>query len=273
MLKKLFIHEWKDTWRLVALLNAIVVGLTLIGCIFLRNDAFDSVLDDSPGYLKTLMILYLIFYIASVFALNFVVELYFYERFYHNLYTDQGYLMHTLPVTAHELIWSKAFVALLWNIISTVVVVFAILSLVLSAMTGVSLPELLRSLLEELQVTEFDMRIPLLILAWIVAMLAASVMSVFMGYAAISIGQRFKKQKLLGAVGIYIGLYMLIQMASSYMTTILITINARTISSISIEPLNAMLIMMLIAIIATGALAAVFYVLTHYMMENQLNLE
>jgi hypothetical protein len=181
--------------------------------------------------------------------------------------------MHTLPVTAHELIWSKAFVALLWNIISTVVVVFAILSLVLSAMLGVSFPELLRSLLEELQVTDFDMRIPLLILAGIVGMLAASVMSIFMGYAAISIGQRFKKQKLLGAVGIYIGLYMLIQMASSYMTTILITINARTISSISIEPLNAMLIMMLIAIIATGALAAVFYVLTHYMMENQLNLE
>ena len=31
MLKKLFVHEWKDCWRLVGLMNLIVIGLTLIG--------------------------------------------------------------------------------------------------------------------------------------------------------------------------------------------------------------------------------------------------
>ena len=33
MLKKLFVHEWKDCWRLVGLMNLIVIGLTLIGTV------------------------------------------------------------------------------------------------------------------------------------------------------------------------------------------------------------------------------------------------
>ena len=36
MLKKLFVHEWKDCWRLVGLMNLIVIGLTLIGTVVCR---------------------------------------------------------------------------------------------------------------------------------------------------------------------------------------------------------------------------------------------
>ena len=40
MLKKLFVHEWKDCWRLVGLMNLIVIGLTLIGTVVMQSDTW-----------------------------------------------------------------------------------------------------------------------------------------------------------------------------------------------------------------------------------------
>lgn len=35
-------------------------------------------------------------------------------RFRNNLMTDEGYLMFTLPVSVHQLLWSKLLVSMLW---------------------------------------------------------------------------------------------------------------------------------------------------------------
>ena len=107
MLKKLFVHEWKDCWRLVGLMNLIVIGLTLIGTVVMQSDTWSFASENAV--IRLTMTLYVMAYIASIAALSLVTVFFFYNRFYKNLYTDQGYLMHTLPVTQHELIWSKTF--------------------------------------------------------------------------------------------------------------------------------------------------------------------
>ena len=119
MLKKLFVHEWKDSWRLVGIMNLIVLGLTLIGTFFLSQETWNA--SEKNEFVAVTIVVYMMFFIASIAALSMVVTFYFYIRFYRNLYTDQGYLMHTLPVTSHQLIWSKTFVAGIWMIISSIV--------------------------------------------------------------------------------------------------------------------------------------------------------
>ncbi len=133
MLGKLFVHEWKDSWKLMTILNGTVLILSVLGVFFASagnlGDIFerDSV---SSVWVFLMYMSFLMVYVLGIFALSIGTTLYFYIRFYRNMYTDQGYLMHTLPVNEHELILSKAFVAIIWKAIGVVVVACGISAIV-----------------------------------------------------------------------------------------------------------------------------------------------
>ena len=271
MLKKLFVHEWKETWRLVTIMNLIVVGLTLIGAFFLNNETWNSM--DKNEFIAVTVVVYMMFFIASIAALSMVVTFYFFIRFYKNLYTDQGYLMHTLPVTSAQLIWSKTFVAVIWMLISVLVMIGAIFSLVMAAVPGAEFAEIWKELRDAFAMMDFDGRVVLIVILYIVALLAGQLSSVFMGYASISIGQTFKKQKVLGAIGVYIGIYMLIQTISSYATMFISLAMDPYVIESSMEDMNFIIVFLLILILMSVLLCAGFYFITHHIMKNKLNLE
>lgn len=268
MLKKLFVHEWKDSWRLVGIMNLIVLGLTLIGTFFLNNETWNAA--DKNEFLAMTIVIYMMFFITSVAMLSMVVMLSFFTRFYKNLYTDQGYLMHTLPVTAHQLIWSKTFVAIIWSLISTGVMITSIFSLIYSAIPGVERDEFGVAFREAFTGVDIDSRFWIIILLYILLIIIAQFMSLFLGYASISIGQMFKKQKVLGAIGVYIGIYLLLQTVYSYLSMFTtISVSSRKVS----DEITFMIIVLVILILAMAALATGFYCITHYIMKNKLNLE
>lgn len=55
-------------------------------------------------------------------ALTLATFLIVVHRFYRNLFTDEGYLTLTLPVTAHQIVLSKAIAGALWLIVDFLVV-------------------------------------------------------------------------------------------------------------------------------------------------------
>lgn len=268
MLKKLFVHEWKDTWKLLTLLNILVMVLTVIGMITIQNDVWNKV-DDSPIYSVTLMG-YIMFYILAIGALSMCVSVYFWFRFYKNLYTDQGYLMHTLPVTSHELILSKGLVALIWQFISMIVMMVSIFSIIFSiaASEGETVATIFAAMFEELEMTGSA---AYMLIACILTSVSGCVMSIMMGYTSVSIGQLFKKHRLGAAVGVYVGLYMAVQSVSSYGTIPI----AMTIEKIETE--ENMLMMMghlfMVMFVVVATISVGMYFVTNYIMKNKLNLE
>ena len=188
------------------------------------------------------------------------------------MYTDQGYLMHTLPVTPHQLIWSKTFVACIWMLISVVVMLCSIFGLVFSAIPAQERSEAWLGLRDEIAMLEFDGRVVAIVILYILLMLVSQLMSIFMGYASISIGQTFKKQKVLGAIGVYIGIYMLIQTVSSYLS-VFVTMAADPYSVSAMDEISFLLVFLLVLFVVMIALAAGFYFVTHSIMKNKLNLE
>lgn len=271
MLKKLFVHEWKESWRLVGIMNLIVIGLTLIGTFFLNNETWNAI--DKNEFVALTVVIYMMFFIASIAALSMVVTFYFYIRFYRNLYTDQGYLMHTLPVTSNQLIWSKTFVALIWMLISTIVMLGSVFGLVFAAIPGEERSEFFMEMRDAFAMMDFDGRAIVIIILYLLAIVVGQLSNVFMGYASISIGQTFKKQKVLGAIGVYIGIYMLIQTISSYlMMFVTLFVDPYALES-TVDEVNYMIVFMLIMVLLSGVLSAGFYFVTHYIMKNKLNLE
>lgn len=108
MLGKLMKYEWKNIWKAGTLMLLGMLVVTVIGCVVLRmpGGVVTGLLDNNDinatqswfvlsSFVATL-ILYVIMLLASTWGMLIFLGI----RFYRSMYTDEGYLSHTLPVTA-----------------------------------------------------------------------------------------------------------------------------------------------------------------------------
>ena len=122
MLTKLISHEWKDTFKVPVLLLTITVLLSAASLVYF------SVADQATADIDLNVrnfVLY-IAYILILSGLSMILTIYFAIRFYKNLYTDEGYLMHTLPVKPWMLIVSKLTIGTIWFYLIDLLLVGAI---------------------------------------------------------------------------------------------------------------------------------------------------
>ncbi|MCM1160778.1 MAG: hypothetical protein NC412_06100 [Roseburia sp.] len=271
MLKKLFAHEWKDSWKLVTLFNVIVVVFTIIGIFALSNGNWIQAVEKNSWYASIYVSYFLLYYFA-ILALGFATTLYFLMRFYKNLYTDQGYLMHTLPVTSHQLIVSKAFVMYIWQVISGCVMIVSILLLVNSLVLGAgeeNIFKLVASLdFSDLNVTFLDVLCGLAIL---LILIGAQIFSIMFGYLAISLGQLSKNHKIIASIGIYVGMQTALQMLLN-MIQLGFNLAVVNVDLYDVSESLVFAILLLVAIIIFAADAGM-YMGSNHIMKNKLNLE
>lgn len=277
MLKKLFRHEWKDCWKTVGIINLIVLVFSFCGTLFFNKNMFEMA--ENNEYVAIALVLYIVLYFTAIMALALSTSFYFYYRFYKNMYTDEGYLMHTLPVNPHQLIWSKSFVALIWQMISSLVMAFSLINFfdcIMRMDTVFYEQSLWVEIFKGIQwffANEMKAYMIPLAIIFILCMLIAPFFSIFMGYTAISLGQCTKKHKIMAAVGIYFGLMTLIQTVSSFASVPL----GFFIESINVNSQQDMIMYMtlmfaIMVLIIAGA-TALLYFLTYNVMKNKLNLE
>ena len=130
MLTKLISHEWKDTFKVPALLLTITVLLSAASLVYF------SVADQASAGtdLNVRNFVLYIAYILILSGLSMILTIYFAIRFYKNLYTDEGYLMHTLPVKPWMLIVSKLTIGTIWFYLIDLLLVGAITLITLIAL-------------------------------------------------------------------------------------------------------------------------------------------
>ena len=109
MLGKLFKHEFKATAKVLLPLNLVLVLVTIIGMIILNLDIFSGTAMALVGAA------YLILYILAIFALFIMTYVILMMRFYKSMYSDQGYLTHTLPVSPLALLNTKLLTGVCWT--------------------------------------------------------------------------------------------------------------------------------------------------------------
>lgn len=195
-------------------------------------------------------------------------------RFYKNMVTNEGYLMHTLPVKTSALIWSKAIAALIWFFTSIIVVCIAAFVLIIGSEAWT---EALHAFSFSQTFGEFfdiygnNPDFWLLTVEVIYAILIAGLYSIFMFYAAISIGQLFRKHKVAGAFLAYFVLDFIVNFISTI--TAIPTFNSLDFPGSSDIMHMLATGYMPLALLGTTAVAAGFYFITWYIFKNRLNLE
>ncbi len=207
MLGKLMRYEWKSTYKIPSAVNLVLALATLLGCLILGMPAASD--KDTSFRLFTSVV----FYSLSLSAFSMVTYIYVYIRFYKNLFSAEGYLMHTLPVTPLQLFHSKLLVGYFWLALHTVLELAALIALGWASglFHQVNTRTEWKALLQStLGASPWEFLPP-----FFGTMLTGCLTSLLIGYVSILLWQLMEKYKLGASVGFFIAIYLVSQVATS----------------------------------------------------------
>lgn len=274
MLTKLISHEWKDTFKVPALLLTITVLLSAASLVYF------SVADQASAGtdLNVRNFVLYIAYILILSGLSMILTIYFAIRFYKNLYTDEGYLMHTLPVKPWMLIVSKLTIGTIWFYLIDLLLVGAITLITLIALPTMAYfsPEDLLELRTMFQSYHTIFTVPSILFLAIPVMIISSVFSLLTIYASISLVQLFSIHKVLASILCYLGLSTILSTAMMLLTTPT-TAGVFILQSTSANPMTDFASIywsiMLISLFANLVLCVPAFWICNYVMKRCLNLD
>jgi hypothetical protein len=206
MLGKLLKHEFRATGRIMLPLMGALLALALMANLSIRG--LTGNLADVPA-LKILFILILVFFGMGIVAIAVMALVVMISRFYRNLLKSEGYLMFTLPVSVHELIWSKLIVSLVW-FFATTLFVFIIMSLTALNLSGTNLEMIFvnfpswSEILQKLEELGIRSALSKLMFWVVIAMILGAIVSCLHFYGAMALGHMFSKSKVLLSVVFFI---------------------------------------------------------------------
>ena len=201
MLGKLMKHEFKTTSKVILPLYLILVVLTIFARIFAQslftaeNPNIDSIGFGLFGGLSVIL------YILGLFAVSIASFIYLLVRFYKNLFGDEGYLMHTLPVTSWELLSSKLLVAFIWNLVESLLIAFSIFCIFANHYVFDAISNYFASFggFDGMVYYYTGMHTGTFWLSLIAFILVSSFYGLLLPYASICIGQLWQKHRLAGS--------------------------------------------------------------------------
>lgn len=230
MLGKLFKHEFQRTSKIGGLLLIIAACVTILGAIYLVSPLFHGML--APDDMRNPMIpivgailgfLGLLSYSGMLIGLSVGFMIYLGFRFYKSMYSDEGYLTHTLPVKSSDILIAKVVTGGVWMLIMTIAMTLMVAFLMLlgfAEVRGVSIGTIIISIKDTLEIffgyiKEFtgmkltSSGIMLILMFFITPFANISIL-----YGAITLGQYSWKNKGLMGIIAYLGIRMLMSIVS-----------------------------------------------------------
>ena len=175
--------------------------------------------------------------------------------------------MFTLPVTPRQLINSKLLVASVWTVLSFIAVIVSLFFLVIFPGEMHEFLRVIKDVRENL--TESFGSYGILFIIEIIIVVILSILNDLLKiYLSIAIGQLINGHKLIGSIGAYIGINIVIQI----ITTILLTIAGFAYQTHA-NPMDIPRSFFPIMILLLLLLNIVYYEVTNYLFKNKLNLE
>ena len=265
MLSKLLKYELKATGRIFILL---FLALLMFAGITRFFSAFGP--EKSPAIIS--MVIYIII-MVGMFIMTFIMMT---QRFNNNLLSDEGYLMHTLPVKPWKHIVSKLSVSMLWIVTSGIAALISILIINLEkgdlTKITVGFAAFYQQVFEQLGASIY-----LLSFEIIIGLLVSLASVILIVYASISMGHLFNQHKMLASFGAFIVLSTLSQFLFMLIS---LTPGAAYFSNINISSSNDFIAMQPViqrviayGIIFTGLLCAAYFAVTNFILSKRLNLE
>ena len=258
MLRKLMKYEFKATGRIMLPLYGALIGFAIINKIFIgtQTNMAEVNMDFLGGIPAVITMMGYMVTMVAVFVGTLFITV---QRFYKNLFGDEGYLMNTIPVKSSQNIVNKLIVSIVWTIISGFIAAISIFVMAYE-------PGIFKEIIAGFKNIYPEIGLNIVgIIEFIIFGIIALAHQIIMLYASLSIGQLFKSKKLLGA---FAG-FMIISIVQQAIVGIGTAILFASGNFINISPQYALLCAIFIGLF----FFTILFCITNYILKNKLNLE
>ncbi|MBR6513261.1 MAG: hypothetical protein IKT46_00365 [Clostridia bacterium] len=269
MFGKLLKHELRSYLRVLLPVELILIGIALIGRLV---QLFES---DSLIYSFMLTSALLAFFAAWIIS-TILIAILCVVRFYKNLFTGEGYLTFTLPVTTGQHLWVKIIGATAAGVISMVA---TLISLFIICDTEL-LIEIFKVViyLSKLAMDYIGINYIFFIIEIVISLFISGISQNLLIYACIAIGQTARKHRILWAIGVYFIHYLITQtisVAFQFISSVLsITgIFERFADFITKYYMEFTHCMLTFSSLIQLAICGVYFIITYFIIHKKLNLE
>ena len=198
MLGKLLKYDLKWVYKLVGIFYVLAFIFSGIGRVF--------------GKIENSLVFEIVSKIAFGFAISMIVSslinclMRLWTRFVRNVYKDESYLTHTLPVKKQEILASKVMSGIIC-VFTTMVVAIVCLFICYYSEANMNI---LKNILE-LAATTYNTTVLNLLLLIAVVIFLEIVYVLLIGYVGIILGHKSNKNKMVRSIGIAFVLYFIFQ--------------------------------------------------------------
>ena len=257
MLRKLLKQEFRATARVMLPLYLVTFVLALAVRLVLLLSQNQVLLDSVGG--RTLRATFLAALIQAVL------------RFRSNLLGDEGYVMFTLPVSTHQLVWAKLITSVVWFLGAAVIDVLALLALVVNLGMFQEFGRFVIEVKEQLTAYLVGNGIAFLVELALLFVVGCLVLCLNF-YAPLAIGHSFARHKLLWSVVFFFAIQIVIQIIGGVFGLIALP-HLWSVNFNFMTAAAAAHAMMWSSILVTAIYGAVLYGVTLYMLRKRQNLE
>ncbi len=277
MLGKLIKYEFKSTGRILPLIYLAVLALSVCVGLSFRNSQF---LDDTWGS----MVVYAV-YVLLVITLMVLTIAVILVRFYKSMISQEGYLMHTLPVKPWQHITGKLVMAVVWSGVAILIILASLM--MIGGISGI-LPEAMAEMNVSLMINEMEYIFGkgFLVLA-ITAAVVQVIRLILQAYASMAIGGSSVKNKVAYSFLAFIVIMVIVTVVTSlvgmasmirFLATNSEFAGMMAGNTVEVSALNGGYSSTFIGLFTTqlvidGILAVIFFILTNHFLGKRLNLE
>lgn len=269
MVKKLYKQEMIYYIRSLLPVCIILMGIALMGRIihFFESDHWTYSLIANSS---------LAVYVISIIVTMLFVTIFIVVRYYKNMFTGEGYLTLTLPVSFEQHLSAKLLAAMTvsictWMIVAVSVFVF------LGSEWMVEIYKAIVYLTAGIK-KEFGIHLGFYAVEFLVLIFVGMASEILNYYMCISLGQMFRKRRILAAVGIYYGIYLATQVIVTVIS-IVITFVFEIVDLTAFDKWMEVHYRGMIHVCLTGGiifslvLSAIMFFICRTILKKRLNLE
>ena len=218
MLGTLFKYEWKGLSRMLLVIHGCVLLFSILSRFLLKMGGgvtifiseMDSTVNTTSRLADTIFMLLIFSIIVVIAATSLFTFIYIGYRFYKKVFTDQGYLTNTLPVTPSQILLSHGMTAFLWTLLDMVILILCACIVFLNS-------EFISAFLEGWrQYKELKLLASFFVIMG-VAVILSPILRIIQLYFSIAAGSLFTEHKVLGSIGIYTATYVAMQLSSVFL--------------------------------------------------------
>ncbi len=269
MVKKLYKHEFLAWLRVMPLIYGIVLVVAAMNRLIFCFET-DTV------YYNIIQVSGIIMYVIGLLVCLSAPIVFGVIRYYKNLFTGEGYLTFTLPVSTTQHLWVKSLTALCFSVGSLLVALLTVP--VITA--GDVWKEI--CLAAEYLLRHIPKNMVGHIIGWVAEIAVLLIVALFYAHmllnCCVSVGQMFRKNRILAAVGAYFAYYVITQIFGTIFVILMVALeNTQLIWDISQfimdKPNEFIHIMFCAFILFYSLVCTAFFLISRFVIKKRLNLE